>query len=102
MRAHPPVFAGLDVGGTFLKAARLDESGRVLGRLEEPIERETTEALLSQLARAVKTLEADSPIACVGVGLPGIVDLGSGRLKSAPNLPVLNGLDLGAEIAMRT
>jgi glucokinase len=102
MRAHPGVFAGLDVGGTYLKAARLEESGRVLARLEEPIQRDSPELLLGQLARAVKTLEADGPIAGVGVGLPGIVDLGTGRLRSAPNLPILNGLDLGAELAMRT
>jgi glucokinase len=102
MRAHPGVFAGLDVGGTYLKAARIEESGRVLARLEEPIERESSDGLLGQLARAVKTLEADGPVAGVGIGLPGIVDLGTGRLRSAPNLRILNGLDLGAEMAMRT
>jgi glucokinase len=102
MTSHSAVFAGLDVGGTYLKGARIDESGRVLARLHEPVARQSREALLGQLAAAVKTLEADGPVAGVGIGLPGIVDLGTGLLRNAPNLPALNGLDIAAEISQRT
>ena len=45
-------FVGLDVGGTFLKGARLSENGQVLARLHEPIRKESTQALLSQLEDA--------------------------------------------------
>src|SRR5688500_4162971 len=95
-------FLGLDVGGTYLKGARIDDSGAVLERLHDPVERGSTEALVRQLAEAVRHLENGGPAAGVGVGLPGIVDLGTGRLRNAPNLPVLNGLDLGAELSRRT
>jgi glucokinase len=95
-------FLGLDVGGTYLKGARIDDSGAVLERLHDPVERGSTEALVRQLAEAVRRLENGGAAAGVGVGLPGIVDLGTGRLRNAPNLPVLNGLDLGAELSRRT
>jgi len=102
MTANTAEYVGLDVGGTFLKGARIDETGRVLSRLHDPIRKESREALLTQFAGAVKTLEQDVPVAGVGIGLPGIVDIGSGRLRSAPNLAALNGLDLAAEISQRT
>jgi glucokinase len=102
MTANSAEYVGLDVGGTFLKGARIDETGRVLTRLHDPIQKESREALLAQFAGAVKTLEKDVPVAGVGIGLPGIVDIGSGRLRSAPNLSALNGLDLAAEVSQRT
>jgi glucokinase len=102
MTSHAAEYVGLDVGGTYLKGARIDEEGRVLGRLHDPIEKGSPSALLGQLAQAVKSLEGEAPVAGVGVGLPGIVDLGSGRVRSAPNLPALNGLDLAAEVSQRT
>lgn len=102
MTSPPAEYVGLDVGGTYLKGARIDETGRVLARLHDPIEKDSPAALLAQLASAVRTLEGEGPVAGVGIGLPGIVDLGSGRVRSAPNLPALNGLDLAAEISTRT
>jgi glucokinase len=102
MTANAAEYVGLDVGGTFLKGARIDETGKVLARLHDPIQKESREALLAQFAGAVKTLEKDVPVAGVGIGLPGIVDIGSGRLRSAPNLSALNGLDLAAEVSQRT
>jgi glucokinase len=102
MTANATEYVGLDVGGTYLKGARVDETGRVLARLHDPIQKDSRDALLAQLAAAIGTLEGDGPAAGVGIGLPGIVDLGSGRVRSAPNLPALNGLDLAAEISRRT
>jgi glucokinase len=95
-------YVGLDVGGTYLKAACLDDDGRILNRLHEPIEKATSESLLLQLTAAVRHLEVERPCAAVGIGLPGIVDLGSGQLLNAPNVPVLNGLRVGEEMTRRT
>jgi glucokinase len=102
MTPHTAEYVGLDVGGTYLKGARIDEAGRILASLHDPVERDSPQALLGQLSSAVKTLEGERPAAGVGIGLPGIVDLGSGRVRSAPNLPALNGLDLAAEVSQRT
>jgi glucokinase len=96
-------YIGIDVGGTFLKGARIDPTGKVLSRLHEPIRKATPAELLSQLAGAVETLEKDGgPAMAVGVGLPGIVEMTRGRVRSAPNVPALDGLKVGEELEART
>jgi glucokinase len=99
------MFIGLDVGGTNLKGARMDESGEVLARLHEPVVREQPEDLLAQFERAVMTLRGDAQVLAVGIGLPGIVDHATARLRGVPNLPALaalRDLDLAAEVEART
>ena len=99
------MFIGLDVGGTYLKGARLGESGEVRSRLHEPIVRDRPEDLLAQFEQAVKTLRGGEEVRAVGIGLPGIVDHATARLRGVPNLPALAALrdrDLGAEVGGRT
>jgi glucokinase len=82
----PPdaAYVGIDVGGTFLKGARIDATGKVLARLHEPLE------------------TGAGPAVAVGVGLPGIVEMTKGRVRSAPNVPALDGLKVGDELEART
>ena len=99
--ADADVFVGLDVGGSSLKGARVSAAGEVLARLQEPTRKDSADALLAQLEAAVRALE-NGGCSRVGLGLPGIVDMRMGCLRSAPNLAVLNGLDVAAEVARRT
>ena len=94
------MFIGLDVGGTFLKAARIDGSGQVQERLHEPIAKSTAHDVLEQLATAVRTLGRGAE--GVGIGLPGIVDRTASRVRVSPAVPVLDGLPVGQEIERRT
>jgi glucokinase len=99
------MYVGLDVGGTFLKGARIDETGRVERRIHEPIAHDSAERLLEQLARAVASLGEGVMLRAVGVGLPGIVDHATSRVRGVPNLPALaelQGMPLGEEMARRT
>jgi glucokinase len=99
------MFIGLDVGGTNLKGARLGESGQVEARLHEPVVREQPEDLLAQFEHAVSQLRGDGEVPAVGIGLPGIVDHATARLRGAPNLPALAALrdrDIAAEVGART
>lgn len=103
MLAPDAAFIGIDVGGTFLKGARIDSSGKVLARLHEPIRKASSSELLGQLASAAETLEKGAgPAIAVGVGLPGIVEMTKGRVRSAPNVPALDGLKIGEELEART
>ena len=98
------MYVGLDVGGTNLKGARIGESGEVLARLHEPIVRDRPEDLLAQFEKAVRTLRGDGEVRAVGIGLPGIVDHATARLRGVPNLPALAALrdrDLAGEVAAR-
>jgi len=99
--ASKSIYIGLDVGGTFLKGACIDDGGHVKTRLHEPIRKESANDLLTQIESAVHTLESQCAAGAVGIGLPGIVDE-RGTLRSAPNVPVLDGLQVGDEVFRRT
>ncbi len=93
--------AGIDIGGTKTDAVALDESGRVAHEL-----RLTTgfgaDSVLATSMEAVRRLaelggiNADDFVS-IGIGIPGAVDVTSGRVEHAVNLG-LSGLDLGAEL----
>jgi glucokinase len=100
--APSTTYVGLDVGGTFLKGARVDEGGRVLERIHEPVVRDDINGLLDQLVRAVSRLDPAGAARAVGIGIPGIVHQASSRVLACPNLPLLDGFSLGMEIAHRT
>src|SRR5258708_39335113 len=99
------MYVGLDVGGTFLKGARIDGTGRVETRIHEPVARDSAEKLLDQMTKAVERLGGGAPLGAVGGGLPGIVDHSTSRVRGVPNLPALSqlqGTPLGEEMAKRT
>jgi glucokinase len=84
------VFAGLDLGGSRLKASLLDGSQRLIH--SEACESHAAEGAESARRAIAGTLERLRPdggrYAAVGVGIPGIVDRERGRLAGAtPHLP---------------
>ena len=68
---------GLDLGGTNLRAAAVDESGRMLDRVSGKTEYSAgREAILHDMAEAIQTLRRrlDShSLAGIGVGVPGFI-----------------------------
>lgn len=74
----------MDIGGTNMRAALVDEHGTVTEREERPTPDHAEVDALIELARAVRE-RGDVEDAVVGV--PGRVDYGSGVLEYAPNLP---------------
>jgi glucokinase len=95
-------FLGLDVGGSFLKGALVDPSGKVVERLHEPIAKGSLEGLLDQLERAANGLGGQGRARAIGLGIPGIVEQEEARVRHAPNVPVLNGFALAEEMKRRT
>jgi glucokinase len=79
-------FIGLDVGGTKIASATLDD-----GVLSESTLVETSledrDALIGQLVDAIEALRDDSARA-VGVGVPSVVDFATGRIRSSVNIPL--------------
>lgn len=89
---------GVDLGGTNMRMAAVDATGRILARSKEATRpEEGPQAVLRRLARAVRALlgalpggvGADSGAAPAGVGLatPGPVDARRGVIVTTPNLP---------------
>jgi glucokinase len=95
-------YVALDVGGTFLKGARVEGSGRIVEGLREPILRDGIQSLLGQFERVIRKLDPGATAAALGIGIPGIVHQASSRVLACPNLPILDGFSLGMEMAHRT
>ncbi|MFT4028528.1 MAG: ROK family protein [Protaetiibacter sp.] len=95
---------GLDIGGTKTDAVAIGEDGRVIRTLRLPTGF-GAEAVLATAAVAVDRLSASTgtPVAefsSIGIGIPGAVDPGAGRVSHAVNLGLAD-LELGAELRER-
>lgn len=90
---------GIDVGGTRIRAARIDRAGTILERVIEPVASDR-DGFCTQLLRLVGEVR-DQTSNGVGVGIPGRVDADRGAIKSAGNLDIA-GLDLPGLVAMET
>lgn len=91
--AQPPLFAGVDVGGTSVKIGLVDDLGRTLGRTSIPTDaprgpddgtRRIGQALLGLIDEVGLN---PKQIAAVGLGTPGTMDIPAGMLLDPPNLP---------------
>ncbi|MBX3195508.1 MAG: ROK family protein [Microbacteriaceae bacterium] len=94
--------AGIDIGGTKTEAVAVDPAGTVVHRVRRPTGF-GADAVLASAVAAVEELAAgvqDADFASIGVGIPGAVDLATGRVDHAVNLGV-TGLDLGGELGRR-
>lgn len=84
--------AGVDLGGTKIRTALADLSGRVLAEVTVPTEasggmRHVVERILSTLERVQREAGVDGRrVAALGVGVPGPLDPESGVVYTAPNL----------------
>jgi len=90
-------FVGLDVGGTFMKAGVVDDSGRPLSSVSLPTEVHRGQELgLERMAETIRAaVEAARlqliHIAAIGVATPGTMDIPAGMILDPVNLkPWLN------------
>lgn len=77
---------GLDVGGTKIAGAVVDEAGTVVAELVEPTPEESdAEAVTAVLLKMIARLRSDHEVVTIGVGAAGIVEWPAGRMLWAPN-----------------
>src|SRR5262245_22297419 len=98
--AIPPVTLGIDIGGSNIKAAAVDATGKLLA---EPVRAATPkpatpEAVLASIARLIA---ASPSFDRISVGFPGVVR--AGEVVTAPNLgtPFWAGFAMIAALAER-
>lgn len=82
----------VDIGGSWIRAAVADLSGRIAVRHEERVKARTGGSLLRQIEELVRSLPAEAALAFsdithVVLGIPGVYEPESGRISAAPNLP---------------
>jgi len=83
---------GVDLGGTNLRVAVIDESGQLLEKTSIAVSTLAhRDAVIDELCRSVRMLgerhSTRGTLAGVGVGVPGIVYVETGILRKSPNLP---------------
>jgi glucokinase len=90
--AEPLKYVGLDVGGTTMKAAGVDDAGRAAPSVSSPTEPQlgqekglVTMAETIRLAVKAAGLKLDD-IAAIGVATPGLMDIKLGLILDPPNL----------------
>ncbi len=83
---------GVDLGGTNLRIAAIDETGKlldshscgtVLARGRDVVIDEMTQAI----RRLLDSFRGRGVSRGVGIGVPGIIDMDTGMLRESPNLP---------------
>src|SRR3954452_20508365 len=78
---------GVDLGGTKILAAVVDESGHVHEVSERPTPLESQEELLDALVDTVSGLRGDDIVAA-GFGVPARVDMRTGFASGSVNTPI--------------
>lgn len=99
-----PLYLGIDIGGTGIKAALMDSSGTAVRHRETPTRyAEDPTGVLDRVLGLGRELLAAAPsgqrVLAVGVGCPGRIDQEQGTVLFSGNLPVLTGLDLGRKLS---
>lgn len=82
---------GVDIGGTSVKLAAVDENFNVLDKLRFPTgEDATSEGIVQGIIDNCKILASKYPIEAIGIGSAGRVDSENGTVVIAGNLPFVN------------
>ena len=96
---------GLDLGGTNLRAAAIDRTGKVLDKISGSTNfTEGREAVLGDIVAAIQKIEerhGAAGLAGIGVGVPGFIRMKEGVLAYSPNLPYLENFPIREEIGRR-
>ncbi len=103
-RDSPCMTLGIDLGGTKILAAVVDQQGRILGAAKRRTRPEQgVDEVIARIARtageAVANAHLDiSAIRAAGIGAPGVADHNTGVLEFAPNLPDWTNIPLGTRL----
>src|SRR5262249_11664843 len=102
-----PNFAvGVDLGGTNLRIAAVDEPGRLLEKVtlgtKTVLGRDN---VLNEMCEAIRRLsdkyKSTGGLMGGGIGVPGIIDLQTGMIRDSPNLPGWSEYPVRNEIEKR-
>ena len=107
---QPPgsIAIGIDVGGTWLRAAAVDQAGQVPARRRRPVAHgDSADQLVARLVDTVTALRDEAGIDAeakvpLGLALPGMLDRDRGAVTRSINLPFLQQQPIAGQLADRT
>jgi glucokinase len=88
---------GLDLGGTKIAAALVDDGdGSIIARARLETPQSGFRDVIAALTEAADSLleRATQPVAAIGIGCPGPLDLAAGRVRFAPNIAGMEDVPL--------
>jgi len=96
------IFAA-DLGGTHLRAATVDQQGRIQFRFKQntpqvPDATAIVDAIVTAVRECEKQNDGRDEISAVSLVVPGTVKVEEGAVVTAPNLPCLDGFRLAAAL----
>lgn len=98
-----PIAIGIDLGGTELRAAAMDETARILRHARLPTAADAgPAAIVEQMARLVDEVSSGMVPTGIGIGSPGPLDVAAGTVIHAPMLRGWRDVPLARLVAART
>jgi glucokinase len=97
---------GVDLGGTNLRIAAVEEDGHILETITTGTEvSRGRDLVINEMCDAIKSLtlkfQATGSLLGIGIGVPGIIDMKTGRVLKSPNLPGWQDYPVREEIESR-
>ena len=97
---------GVDLGGTNLRIAVVDEEGKLLEKVTSGTQvAKGRDHVIGEMTDAIRELAAKfrgtGELAGIGIGVPGIIDMETGMLRESPNLPGWDEYPVREEIERR-
>jgi glucokinase len=93
---------GVDLGGTNLRAAAVDASGKILDKVSGTTQYAAgREAILGDIIAAIKTVRArlgPGGLRGVGIGIPGFIKMDTGVVVGSANIPSFEGFPVRDEM----
>ncbi len=102
-----PGFAiGVDLGGTNLRIAAVDTSGKLLEKVTTGTQvSRGRDRVIEEMTDAIRSLAgrfgAGSDLLGIGIGVPGIIYMATGMMRESPNLPGWENYPVRDEIEKR-
>src|SRR5882724_12292160 len=96
---------GVDLGGTSLRVAAVDEQGHAVEKITLPTQVSLgRERVINDMCESIQQLTrkyASSQLTGIGIGTPGIIDIETGMVREAVNLPGWANYPVRTEIENR-
>ena len=96
---------GIDLGGTNLRAAAIDRSGKMLDKIAAPTDFVNgREAVLHDIVSNIEKLrdkQGADGLKGIGVGVPGFIRIKEGFITNSPNLPYFENFPVRDELSKR-
>lgn len=93
-------YIGVDLGGTNIRAAKVDEDGNILQILKDSSEPDKgVDHVMNKMINLIESIDDYDECVGIGLGIPGPIDTINGKIIVSTNLPKLVGYPIAEHIS---